>query len=366
MNKKKSKSKVTIQHAAEMAALYQKANIRGKELVELFPQYSRASIYRHATKTIGEERVDGRTKNKGRPCKLSEHDKRRILRAIPKLRKTDGSFTVPRIRTESGLDGVCSDRTVQRVLHGAGYSYLQSRKKGLMTAKDLKERVEFCNKVKRKRLGKVFWTHGVAMYIDGKGFQYKTNPMDQARAPKAREWRKKGEGLQIHCTAKGKKEGCTNANFMVGISYDHGVVLCEQYFGPITGEKMAEIVHRSFPDAFSKSIDPKGKRFVMDGCPRQNSKVSVNAMFKIGAKILKIPPRSPDLNPIENFFHLVSRKLKKQAITNNISRETFSELSARVKLTMENFRCDTINNLIGSMDKRVQMILKSKGNRIRY
>ena len=198
---KKSKSKVTIQHAAEMAALFEKANVRGGELVKLFPQYSRATIYRYATKTAGELRVDGRKKNKGRPCKLNEHDKRRVLRKVPKLRKTHGSFTAPRIRLKAGLEKRCSVRTVQRVLHKAGYSYLQCRKKGLMNAKDLKERITFCNKVKRRRLGKSFWTHGIAMYVDGKDFQYKTNPMDQARAPKAREWRKKGEGLKLRCTA---------------------------------------------------------------------------------------------------------------------------------------------------------------------
>ena len=45
------------------------------------------------------------------------------------------------------------------------------------------------------------------MYLDGKGFVYKCNPIGQARAPKARAWRKKGEGLDLNCTAKGKKEG---------------------------------------------------------------------------------------------------------------------------------------------------------------
>ena len=362
----KKSMKVSIQHAAEMAVLFQKGNIRGHELVQMFPQYSRATIYRHATRAFGENRVDRRKNNKGRPCILTDHDKRRVMRTIPKLRKTEGSFTAPRVRLEAGLENRCSVRTVQRVLHKEGYAYLQSRKKGLMTAKDLKERLTFCNKVKRKRLGKSFWTHGIAMYIDGKGFQHKTNPMDQARAPKAREWRKRGEGLKLGCTAKGMKEGATNANFMVGISYDSGVVLCEQYFGSMTGAKMAEIIQGSFPEAFIKSADPIGKRVLMDGCPRQNAKISLDAMYAVGGKLFKIPARSPDVNPIENLFHLISRTLKQQAIENNITRETFTEFSARVKSIMENFSISTINNLIGSMDKRVHMILKSNGNRIRY
>ena len=43
----------------------------------------------------------------------------------------------------------------------------------------------------------------MSLCVDGKGFQYKQNPRDQARAPKAREWRKKSEGLSYGCTARG-------------------------------------------------------------------------------------------------------------------------------------------------------------------
>jgi len=46
--------------------------------------------------------------------------------------------------------------------------------------------------------------------LDGKGFEFKSNPSDQARAPKGRLWRKRKEGLDIHCTAKekGRVEKC--------------------------------------------------------------------------------------------------------------------------------------------------------------
>ena len=40
---------------------------------------------------------------------------------------------------------------------------------------------------------------------------------------------KKCEGLSYGCIAKGSKVGTQNATFMVGMSYDKGIVLCEQY-----------------------------------------------------------------------------------------------------------------------------------------
>ena len=56
-------------------------------------------------------------------------------------------------------------------------------------------------------------------------------PFDQARAPKRREWKKRTEGLDIACVARGKNKGCGNANFMVAIAHGKGVVICRQYEG---------------------------------------------------------------------------------------------------------------------------------------
>ena len=131
---------------------------------------------------------------------------------------------------------------------------------------------------------------------------------------------------------------------------------------------MADIVHNSFDEVFESTRNPKvkGKRFLMDGCPRQNSKVARNAITKHQAQIFKIPSRSPDLNPIENVFHLVDKSLAKQAIRENITKETFAQFSARVKKTLQEFDIKTIYNIIASMGKRINMVLKAKGNRIRY
>ena len=43
-SKMAKRNKVTESHSAEVAALYQKAEVSGAKLLELFPQYSKASI----------------------------------------------------------------------------------------------------------------------------------------------------------------------------------------------------------------------------------------------------------------------------------------------------------------------------------
>ena len=50
--------------------------------------------------------------------------------------------------------------------------------------------------------------------------------------------------------------------------------------------------------------------------------------------LIEIPPRSPDLNAIENFFHLVRVRRKDDALQLEISKETFEEFKARVIRTI--------------------------------
>jgi len=99
-----------------------------------------------------------------------------------------------------------TDRTDRRLLNRNGYFFLQVRKKGLMSQTDKDQRVEFARKMQAEYSPTV-WTDSVAFYLDGVSFIYKTNPLDQARAPKGRVWRKKSQGLTRGCLAKGSKSG---------------------------------------------------------------------------------------------------------------------------------------------------------------
>ena len=55
---------------------------------------------------------------------------------------------------------------------------------------------------------------------------------------------------------------------------------------------------------FIKAAKGEGRLFLQDGDPCQNSGMAKEAMLRVNATLFPIPPRSPDLNPIENFFHL--------------------------------------------------------------
>ena len=78
--------------------------------------------------------------------------------------------------------------TVSRFLNSQIYYYLQTPKKGIVTAEDHTQGVKFA-KYMKANYSQEIWTEGITFCLDGTGFTYKRNPLDQAPAPKARVWR---------------------------------------------------------------------------------------------------------------------------------------------------------------------------------
>lgn len=347
--------------------LHQENGLKLADIARKYPQYATRSVYRHGKLPVGEKAIDKRKFNSGRPKKLTERDIRNIERAIIKLRKQVGSFPVRAVKSEASIGDEVSYQTVRRAIKQLGYGYRKARKKGLLTKTDLKERIKFANKVTRL-LRDDFWTKGISFYLDGVGFTHKYNPLNDARTTKTMSWRKSSEGLIRECTTRGKKEGSAGriAKFVVAIAHNKGVICCEQYMEKMSGEVFANFIRNHFPATFQSSANPTGKLFLQDGDPSQNSAKAKRAMDEVGCKLFSIPPRSPDVNPIENLFHLVRKQLSNDALSKNITKENFKQFSARVKTTLENFSVETINNMIESMNKRIKLIKKGKGLRTKY
>ena len=55
-----------------------------------------------------------------------------------------------------------------------------------------------------------------------------------------------------------------------------------------------------------------------------------------------------------------------EAITKQITSETKEEFSARVKAILLNYPKEKIDNIILSMDKRIEAVIKKRGQRTKY
>ena len=207
----------------------------------------------------------------------------------------------------------------------------------------------------------------ICLYLDAKHFIHKTNPMDQAKAPKSLVWRKKNEDLIKGCPSKGNKAGLGGkvASFFVAISLGKGICYCKRY-EKLSGTMFAEFIENNFIEIFKSSCNPAGNVFAQDGDPSQNSKAAKTALEKIGTVQFSKPPRSPDLNPIKNVFNLVEKKLGSDAVKHSISKETYARFLERVENTLLSYPIEPIDNIIKSMPKRISQVIQYKGHRLKY
>ncbi len=321
---------------------------------------SRAQIYRIWKEPLGKLKNTNLSKAKrGRPAKLKERDKRRLIRLTKKLRKEDPNWTVKRLMASAE---VCD---ISRFLNSKGYFYLQSRKKELLSERDRKLRVSF-SKPMLKDYEVDVWTKDIAFYLDGVGFVYKRNPRDQALAPRGRTWRMKSEGLLQGCTAKGQACGTGGkyVKVMAAISYGKGVICFERY-EKMNGQTFANFIKKNF-NAMVVAAGKNSRMWIQDGDPSQNSKLAIEAMESVNSELLSIPPRSPDINPIENFFSLVKKELHKDAVERNICSETIDEFEQRIVKVMNEIPIETIDNIIRSMNSRMHKIIALGGQRLKY
>lgn len=81
--RKNNRHAVPLAHSLAMRLAYQVTGLRGRNLINSFPQYCKATIYNHCVKDFnGEPEKDKRTCNKGRPPILTERDERLIIRTL--------------------------------------------------------------------------------------------------------------------------------------------------------------------------------------------------------------------------------------------------------------------------------------------
>lgn len=369
VKKKNVYRKLSVGDSIKLAVLHQEQGVSCYKLAKRFKNIPERTVYRHAKKPLDQLTIpehDQRHKNPGRPTKLNNRMERLIIRTLLRLRKDGAAFTAGKILEETNLaaQGI-NTRDICRCLRRHGYKYLQSRKKGLLTGDDKQLRVAWAKDKIKKPLS--FWQNDVCFYFDGVGFSHKSDPAGEARAVSSMTWRRHDEGLQI--TTKGRKEGNGKvAKFFVAVAYKKGVVMCHHHTWTINGKNFSNMIKEEFPKVFDKCGVPRRgrKTFLMDGCPKQNAALCRDTWESKGYELVKIPVRSPDLNIIENLFHLIRKKLRDDAKEKNIMQEDWNQFIKRVEETFTNFPAKTIDNMINSMPKRLKMVIEKRGLRTKY
>ena len=111
------------------ARIYYLSRVRGfsvRKIADLCG-VSRSSVFTIAQEGGVKKRCLRPASSRGHPRKLTERQKRLIIRSVVTLRTQEGSFCAARIMKQAGINNSeVSVRTVTRFLNEKGYYYLQA------------------------------------------------------------------------------------------------------------------------------------------------------------------------------------------------------------------------------------------------
>ncbi len=100
--------------------------------------------------------------------------------------------------------------------------------------------------------------------------------------------------------------------------------------------------------------------FQQDLTPAHTAKGTKSWFNDHGVTVLDWPANSPDLNPIENLWGIVKRKMRDTRPNNG------DDLKATVKETWASIPPQQCHKLITSMPRQIEVVIKAKGAPTKY
>lgn len=94
--------------------------------------------------------------------------------------------------------------------------------------------------------------------------------------------------------------------------------------------------------------------------PKHTAKKTKKFFENSNIKLLEWPAQSPDLNPIENLWSVLDSKVPLE------KRKNKDDCFKNLQLAFENIDKNYIENLINSIPRRLEAIIKAKGGHTKY
>lgn len=293
---------------------------------------------------------DGSTANarrRGRPKRLTERERHAIRREVQKNPKISAPKLVGII--QQSFNKHVSTDTVRRVLHSEGYKARVARKKPLINKVNRLKRLAFakqyCN------ASPEFWTK--VIFTDES--KYNVFGSDGRHLV----WRKPGEALKqrnLRATVKHGGGsvmvwGCMSANGVGNVAIIPGIMDRFVYLNILKANLIQSAEKLGIAGDFS---------FYQDNDPKHSARVVQEWLLYNTPKVLKTPPQSPDLNPIEHLWHHLEQRIRQYHISNkmgleNILKEKWHKIDPKYTA-----------NLVESMPRRLRAVIDAGGGATRY
>lgn len=283
----------------------------------------------------------------GRPKVLNEADKRYILSLVKKNPKISAPALKTEINQHLGKD--VSAQTIRRAIHENGYNGRVARKKPFVSDVNRKKRLNFAKEY--IGMDKSYWND--VLFSDESKFNLFGSD------GRVTVWRKPNQELQKQNLRPTVKHGggsvmvwgCFSAAGVGELVFIDGIMDQNVYLNLLKQnlKKSAEKLGIGSSFKFYQDNDPKHTAFkvrewLLYNCP----------------KVLKTPPQSPDINPIENLWHYLELQIRKTTISNkNQLKQVLLEEWKKISVKQT-------QSLVESMGRRLQAVKISKGLPTKY
>jgi len=175
-------------------------------------------------------------------------------------------------------------------------------------------------------------------------------------------WKAPGEGLSKRTVQATVKHG-GGSTMVWGCMTTQGVGRMCIVDGIMNAEKYIKILDQNLvATARDHHMLRSGFIFQQDGDPKHTSRPASEWFEDHRINVLKWPAQSPDLNPIEHLWE----HLKRQFNSYENHPTSIHELEARINREWEKIDPKVCEDLIASMPRRLEAVIRAKGGSTKY
>uniref|UniRef100_A0A3B5RBS0 Paired domain-containing protein n=1 Tax=Xiphophorus maculatus TaxID=8083 RepID=A0A3B5RBS0_XIPMA len=337
---------VTSKETRTVIIALHKNGLTGKEIAarKIAPQ---STIYR-IIKNFKERGSIVAIKASGRPRKTSKRQDR-LLKVFQLRDRATGSAELAQEWQQAGVSA--SARTVRRRLLEQGLVSRRAAKKPLLSRKNIRDRLIFCKRYRE-------WTAedwGKVIFSDESPFRL------FGTSGKQLVQRRQGERYHQSCLMPTVKHpetihvwGCFSAKGVGSLTVlPKNTAMNKEWYQNVLREQLLPTVQKQFGD--------EQWLFQHDGAPCHKAKVISNWLREQNIEILgPWPGNSPDLNPIENLWSIIKRRVDKRKPRNS------DKMQALIVQEWTAISQDLVQKLIESMPGRIAEVLKKRGQHCKY
>lgn len=280
----------------------------------------------------------------GRPRKTSSQSDE----TITGLARGDPNLSSSEIRQSS--ETPVSDRTVRRRLREADFRSLKRPSAVELTDRHKRARLQWAMRHChwRSQWGRVVWSDEASVYL-------------RRRDGRLRIWMKRGCRTPAHLVLPVTQGG--GRLLIWGAIWTNGRSELHIQRENMNSERYVNVLERYIYPLSFRLGDPSTDWWLMDDnatCHRS----SVTNSYKSQAAIrtLSWPARSPDLNPIENMWSLLKRRVRRLLLPG----DDLLRLEHLLRQEWSSISQATVNRLIESMPSRVHDVIQLSGDSTRY